>query len=94
MPRQARIDASGALHHIICRGIGRGNIFRDNTDRNRLLERLGVVLTKSATPCYAWTLIPNHFHLLLKTGNEIEKGAGLGRNPELTGGGLLRSVGG
>ena len=35
MPRQARIDAPGALHHIICRGIKRRNIFKDNTDRNR-----------------------------------------------------------
>ena len=42
MPRQARIDAPGALHHIICRGIERRNIFKDNTDRNRFLERLGL----------------------------------------------------
>jgi hypothetical protein len=27
MPRQARIDAPGALHHIIARGIGRKKIF-------------------------------------------------------------------
>ena len=70
MPRQARIDAPGALHHIICRGIERRNIFKDNTDRNRFLERLGSVLQKSSTPCYGWALIPNHFHLLLKTGKE------------------------
>ncbi len=70
MPRQARIDAPGALHHIICRGIERRNIFRNSTDRNRFLERFGAVLQKSATPCYAWALIPNHFHLLLKTGKE------------------------
>ena len=70
MPRQARIDAPGALHHIICRGIERRNIFKDNTDRNRFLERLGSVLEKTSTPCYGWALIPNHFHLLLKTGKE------------------------
>jgi len=70
MPRQARIDAPGALHHIICRGIERRNIFKDNTDRNRFLERLGSVLQKTSTPCYGWALIPNHFHLLLKTGQE------------------------
>ena len=44
MPRQSRIDAPGALHHIICRGIERRNIFKDNTDRNRFLERLGSVI--------------------------------------------------
>ncbi len=33
MPRQARIDAPGALHHVIARGIERNEIFRDNADR-------------------------------------------------------------
>ncbi len=70
MPRQARIDTPGALHHIICRGIERRNIFKDNTDRNRFLERLGSVLQETSTPWYGWALIPNHFHLLLKTGKE------------------------
>ena len=68
MPRQARIDAPGAFHHIICRGIERRNIFRDNTDRNQFLERLGSVLQETATSCFGWALIPNHFHLLLITG--------------------------
>jgi REP element-mobilizing transposase RayT len=68
MPRKARIDAPGALHHIIVRGIDRSLIFRDNRDRDQYLERLGDILTDSETPCYAWALIPNHFHLLLKTG--------------------------
>ena len=30
MPRQARIDVPGALHHIICRGMERQAIFRDD----------------------------------------------------------------
>ena len=68
MPRQGRIDAPGALHHIICRGIEQREIFRDDTDRKRLLERLGKILTETSTPCYAWALLPNHFHLLLRTG--------------------------
>jgi len=69
MPRRARIDAPGALHHIICRGIERKRIFRDNKDRNSFVDRLGGVLTQTETTCYAWALIPNHFHLLLKTGS-------------------------
>jgi REP-associated tyrosine transposase len=68
MPRKARIDAPGALHHIIVRGIEKRKIFKDNTDRRRLIERLGKILSESQTPCYAWALLPNHFHLLLKTG--------------------------
>ncbi len=35
------MDAPGALHHIIARGIERSKIFRDNTDRNNFLDRLG-----------------------------------------------------
>jgi REP element-mobilizing transposase RayT len=69
MPRKARIDAPGALHHIICRGIERRMIFCDDGDRDSFVNRLGRVISESQTPCYAWALIPNHFHLLLKTGN-------------------------
>ena len=68
MPRKARIDAPGALHHIIVRGIEGCKIFRDDNDRLKFIERLGDILTETETPCYAWALIPNHFHLLLKTG--------------------------
>ena len=68
MPRKARIDAPGGLHHIIVRGIERRKIFYDTGDRDHFLERLAVVLTETSTPCFAWTLIPNHLHLLLRTG--------------------------
>jgi hypothetical protein len=37
----------------------------DDTD---LLDRLGDTLTDTKTACYAWVLIPNHFHLLLRRG--------------------------
>ena len=67
VPRKARIDAPGALHHIIFRGIERRQIFRDNKDRHNFLDRLGTVLIETGTPCYAWALIPDHVHLLLKT---------------------------
>jgi REP element-mobilizing transposase RayT len=69
MPRKSRIDASGALHHIICRGIERRPIFKDDDGRDRFVERLGTVLTETGTSCYAWALISNHFHLLLRTGS-------------------------
>ncbi len=64
MPRKARIDAPGALHHIIARGIEKRKIFKDHADRRRFIERLSGILSDSQTPCYAWTLMPNHFHLL------------------------------
>jgi putative transposase len=67
MPRQARIDAPGALHHIIVRGIEKKPIFRDDADRDNFVERLAATLEDGETPCYAWALMPNHAHLLLKT---------------------------
>jgi len=69
MPRKSRIDAPGALHHIIARGIERSRIFETDADRDNFLSRLGDILTETKTACYAWALIPNHFHLLLRTSN-------------------------
>jgi len=68
MPRRSRIDAAGALHHVMVRGIERGEVFQSDTDRNHFLGRLGGILKDTQTLCYAWALIPNHFHLLLRTG--------------------------
>ncbi|MEJ2155066.1 MAG: transposase [Desulfobacteraceae bacterium] len=68
MPRSARIDAPGAVHHIIARGIERGRIFRDDLDRDAFITRLGQLVEETGTQCLAWALIPNHFHLLLQTG--------------------------
>ena len=68
MLRKSRIDAPGALHHIICRGIERGNVFQDDFDRDQFVERLGKVLLETSTRCYVWALIANHVHLLLATG--------------------------
>ncbi|MBW2606290.1 MAG: transposase [Deltaproteobacteria bacterium] len=68
MPRKARIDAPGALHHIIVRGIERRKIFDDDVDRINFLDRLRKVLLETDTKCFSWALIPNHFHLLLRTG--------------------------
>ena len=90
MPRKARIDAPGALHHIIFRGIERSKIFRDNKDRDNFLDRVGDVLSESGTPCYALALIPNHVHLLLKTGN---KPISTVMQRILTGGSLGTSIG-
>jgi len=68
MARKSRIDAPGALHHIIVRGIERRSIFIDTQDYQNFLERLGNILTDSSTACYAWVLMTNHAHLLLRTG--------------------------
>ena len=68
MPRKSRIDVPGALHHVIGRGIDRSKIFLDDDDRDDFLERLASNLKRTKTTCYAWAILPNHFHLLLRTG--------------------------
>ena len=68
MPRQPRLDAPGLLQHVMARGIERRKLFRDDKDRQSFLDRLAVILEETQTQCYAWALIPNHFHLLLRTG--------------------------
>ena len=68
MPRKARIDAPGALHHIIIRGIEGQAIFKDNTDRSNFIERLDNIVSETETGCFAWVLMTNHVHMLLKTG--------------------------
>ncbi|MGA2463630.1 MAG: transposase [Thermodesulfobacteriota bacterium] len=69
MPRLARLDAPGVLQHVIARGIERREIFADDKDRQSFLDRLGDILTETKTQCFAWVLIPNHIHLLLRTGS-------------------------
>ena len=66
MPRVARLDTPGLLQHVIVRGVERRDIFSDDRDRGRFLVRLSSLLEETETSCYAWALIPNHFHLLLK----------------------------
>lgn len=69
MPRQSRIQIKGSLHHVMARGIYGQDIFADKKDYNRFLGRLGELITGSDHTCYAWALLSNHFHLLIKTGD-------------------------
>ena len=66
MPRNARIDKPGLLQHVIVRGIERRPIFLDEQDKKVFLLRLGQLLKDSDTDCFAWVLLDNHFHLLLR----------------------------
>ena len=56
MPRQARLDAPGVLHHIMVRGIERRAIFSYNRDLQDFLRRLAVLLPECQMQCYAWVL--------------------------------------
>ncbi|MEW5950192.1 MAG: transposase [Thermodesulfobacteriota bacterium] len=68
MPRHKRIDIPGAVHHVIVRGLNRQDIFLDDMDRSNFLRRLETALSEVSCRCYAWVLLSNHFHLLIRTG--------------------------
>ena len=68
MPRHKRIDIPGAVHHVIVRGLDRQDIFLADTDRADFLARLEAALSDVGCRCYAWALLGNHFHLLIRTG--------------------------
>ena len=68
MPRLARLDAPGALHRVIILGIETNAIFRNDKDRDAFLDQLGALL-ESPAPCYAWSLLSNHDHFLLRPRN-------------------------
>lgn len=70
MPRTARLDAPGVLHHVMIRGIGRSKIFRNNKDRDDFIERLENLGPSTQTRCYAWAFMSNHAHFLFRTGTE------------------------
>jgi len=66
MPRIARLDTPGLLHHIMIRGIERRKIFNDDTDRENFIERLSILLPETKTQCYGWSLLSNHAHFLFR----------------------------
>ena len=54
MPRLARLDAPGVLHHVIIRGIERRKIFKDNKDKDNFLDRLETLLPETKITCYVY----------------------------------------
>lgn len=57
------------VYHVMARGIEGQSIFRDEDDRERFLTRLSGEVSKPDGPqLYAWALMSNHFHLLLRGG--------------------------
>jgi hypothetical protein len=49
MPRQARLDAPGTLHHVIIRGIERRRIVDDDIDRENFVKRFGSLAVETKT---------------------------------------------
>ena len=68
MPRQARLDSPGTLHHVIIRAIERNKIVDDDKDRKNFIDRLEGLSVDLMTSVYAWALMTNHVHILLRSG--------------------------
>ena len=68
MPRQPRLDAPRALHHVLGRGSERTEIFPTETDRTGFLGRLAALCQPGDLAVYAWAFLPNRLHLLARTG--------------------------
>jgi len=69
MPRGARLDSPGTLHHVMVRGIEGRRIVEDDTDREKFVSRTGDIVLDTGTSVFAWVLMDNHVHFLLKSGN-------------------------
>lgn len=67
MPRGPRIDYPGAVQHVYARGIEKRLIFLDDPDLRKFLEGVGENLSRWGVRCFAWALMPNHFHLLIQS---------------------------
>ncbi len=68
MPRQARLDAPGTLHHVMARGIDGAAVFRTDNDREDFISHLGNLCSNQNLVSFAWALLPSHFHILVKSG--------------------------
>jgi len=68
MPRGPRLDVAGALYHVIARGVERRAVFRDDRDRGDFLRRVAALSGDEDITVFAFALMDNHFHLVLRRG--------------------------
>ena len=68
MPKQARLDTPGTLHHVIIRGIEKKHIVDDVKDKKEFVFPRGDLSAEEKTTIYAWTLMTNYTHILLRSG--------------------------
>jgi putative transposase len=67
MTRPLRIEYEDAFYHVLARGNERKEIFRDDKDRILLQEILGKMSARFSVDIFAYVLMSNHYHLLLRT---------------------------
>ncbi len=70
MPRKAREKSESGIYHIMMRGINRQTIFEDEEDCTQFFKALQRYKESCRYQIYAYCLMGNHVHLLLKIGIE------------------------
>jgi len=64
MPRRARLEAPGTIHHVIVRGIEKGDIVKADAGRDNFVTRMGRIARETDTAIHAWVLLINYAHIL------------------------------
>jgi REP element-mobilizing transposase RayT len=67
MVRRLRVQYPGAIYHVMARGNGRQDIVRDDADRDRLQQEFGRAAVRCSWSVYAFVILSNHLHVVLKT---------------------------
>ena len=70
MPRKSREKSDTGIYHVMLRGINGQIIFEDNEDYERLIQSIGEYKGVCEYEIYAYCLMSNHIHLLMKEGKE------------------------
>lgn len=70
MPRKSRKKSATDIYHIIMRGINRQVIFEDSGEYSRFLHTLQKYKEQCGYEIFAYCLMPNHIHLLMRVGLE------------------------
>ena len=65
MPRRHRLQIPGTPHHVIQRGVNRGDIFRADSDYECFLAILRSAAAEHHTDVHTYTLMTNHVHLIV-----------------------------
>ena len=67
MSRPLRVEYAGAIYHVMCRGNPRQRIFHEEADHQRLIHGLESTVNRFGWELFSYVLMPNHFHLFLRT---------------------------
>lgn len=71
MPFRQVIFAPNCYYHVFNRGSEKRTIFQNDRDYQKFLERLKEGLKKFALDLLCFSLLPNHFHFLLKQKTDV-----------------------